>query len=154
MKKEYVLIFVRHGDDILLVQKNRPSWQAGLFNLPGGKIEPHEAPIMAAARELHEETDLLAFYLKEVGWVDGDGYQIYVFAAVSHHPEHAFSKTDELICWMNYRDALLSPQLIPNLRIMIPLLMAGVDSWVMRPVTSRPLAEDWNVSVAPQLNAA
>lgn len=44
--------------DVLFVIKNRPDWQAGKLNFPGGKIEPGEKPLQAALRELAEEAKL------------------------------------------------------------------------------------------------
>lgn len=49
---------------ILLIQKNKPAWQRGLLNLPGGKLERKlllfkESPEKCAAREFQEETGLI-----------------------------------------------------------------------------------------------
>jgi len=41
---------------VALVRKNRPEFQAGLLNGPGGKLEPGEQPIDAMIREFREET--------------------------------------------------------------------------------------------------
>ena len=50
-----VLVILRHQDQILLLQrKKEPNY--GLYVPPGGKIEPHERPRDAAARECEEET--------------------------------------------------------------------------------------------------
>jgi hypothetical protein len=44
------------GAKVLLVEKNRPEWQAGLLNAIGGEIEPGENPHDAMVREFEEET--------------------------------------------------------------------------------------------------
>lgn len=45
---------VRDGR-LLLAQRNRPPELAGLWELPGGKVEPGESPAAAVRRELREE---------------------------------------------------------------------------------------------------
>ena len=41
--------------DVVMVTRKEEPWA---FALPGGKVEPGEEPLMAAVRELHEETNL------------------------------------------------------------------------------------------------
>ncbi len=48
------LMFIRDGDDILLIRKLR-GIGAGKINAPGGKIDPGESPLEAAVRETGEE---------------------------------------------------------------------------------------------------
>jgi ADP-ribose pyrophosphatase YjhB (NUDIX family) len=48
-------ILIVDGDKYLLVMEGKPGRQ-GLFNLPGGHIEPHETIAQAAIREAKEET--------------------------------------------------------------------------------------------------
>jgi len=50
---------VIRGDHILMVRRRNPP-SAGLLALPGGKIEAGETLLQAAARELMEETGVLA----------------------------------------------------------------------------------------------
>lgn len=45
-------------ENVLLILKDRPVWQAGNFNGIGGKVEAGELPIDAMVRETFEETDL------------------------------------------------------------------------------------------------
>ena len=59
----YVLCYAHpkgyaYFEHVLLIEKKRPDWQVGRFNLPGGKIEDGETIHQAASRELMEETDL------------------------------------------------------------------------------------------------
>lgn len=50
------LLFYRSDDlYIPLVLKNRPDWQQGWFNAPGGHIEKGETPVDAVVRKMYEE---------------------------------------------------------------------------------------------------
>lgn len=52
-------IAVIRGADVLLIQRGKPP-MAGIWSLPGGRIEPGEAAAAAALRELAEETSVEA----------------------------------------------------------------------------------------------
>lgn len=54
----YVAGFAFHREEVLLVRKKMPRWQAGLLNAVGGKIEDGETPCAAMVREFVEETTL------------------------------------------------------------------------------------------------
>ena len=56
--KRYVIgfMFDNSMENVCLIQKNRPGWQAGKLNGVGGHIEPGEFPIDAMVREFCEET--------------------------------------------------------------------------------------------------
>lgn len=57
--KRYVLGFVfdRRYNNVLLIEKARPNWQAGKLNGLGGKVAEGESPAAAMVRELREETN-------------------------------------------------------------------------------------------------
>ena len=60
MTKQYVncIIFDNRLRKVVLIKKNRPDWQKGLWNGVGGKIEANETPKEAVVREVKEETGL------------------------------------------------------------------------------------------------
>lgn len=57
----YVLGFVFDdtGDNVVLIRKTKPAWQAGKFNGVGGKIEEGEGKKTAMVREFHEEAGVM-----------------------------------------------------------------------------------------------
>ena len=58
---EYTLgfAFSKNFNSVLLIQKNRPEWQAGHLNGIGGKVEPFDKnEFHAQAREFHEEAGI------------------------------------------------------------------------------------------------
>jgi len=48
---------VRRGDSVLLIQRKHPP-MAGAWAVPGGFVDQGEEPVLAALRELEEETGL------------------------------------------------------------------------------------------------
>lgn len=60
---EYVVgfLFDRNHDYVVLIEKKRPGWMAGLLNGVGGGVEPGESPEDAMRREFKEETGVEQF---------------------------------------------------------------------------------------------
>lgn len=56
--KKYVVgfMFSQGLDEVVLIRKNRPLWQKGLYNGVGGKVEEDEHQDDAMQREFEEET--------------------------------------------------------------------------------------------------
>jgi 8-oxo-dGTP diphosphatase len=129
----YVIVIARTkaGGRIAVVQKKRPSWQAGRFNFPGGKIEPRESPVEAAAREMWEETGVTLSLdsLRPVAQMLRPGdFELYVFAAETPDIANVETKTDELITLVD-EDTLRgwSPaQCLENLAWMYGMAFDGV----------------------------
>ena len=73
-------IVVRNGKVLLLREPGD-----ALFQLPGGGVETGELPISAAARELYEESGLVASYLEYIGeYCDFWGGAIEYWGQVQH----------------------------------------------------------------------
>jgi 8-oxo-dGTP pyrophosphatase MutT (NUDIX family) len=133
---EYVLIDVKFagnywefGDDkVLLMEKTKPAWQAGRFNLVGGKIEEGESIEEASIRELKEETGL-----------DGEGFKLYGKILFNGGCVHCvgFTVFNDIVeeseegkaIWLDLNDAFVDSRLIPNLKVIIPLIRSGVVGW-------------------------
>jgi 8-oxo-dGTP pyrophosphatase MutT (NUDIX family) len=135
---EYVLILcsryhaTKEQYQVLVVLKNRPEWQAGKYNLIGGKVED-ELPDVAAKRELFEEAGLKASKMVLMGTLHGETEKegvvqsniIYCFkalledgyAALEPRPEET-----EPVFWMSMEDVLNNKRLMPNLRVIIPMM--------------------------------
>lgn len=121
----------------LVVLKKRPDWQAGRYNLPGGKIEEGETPQDAARRELREETGVESDPPRVLGQVFGNDYTMYVcdcpYPGYVRHPfiPHPFAPTDEPASWLDLEVVLTSPLVLPSLRLLVPLCRARAEGWTI-----------------------
>jgi 8-oxo-dGTP diphosphatase len=102
--------------NVALIEKNRPDWQKGRLNAPGGKIEKGETPLQAVTREFREEAGA------EITWrqfaeMTGDGYRLYCFT--SRDKAEIQTMTDEKVGW--YPLDNLPANILPNARFLIPL---------------------------------
>lgn len=121
---EYVVGFLFDTNhDTVLIRKNRPAWQAGKLNGPGGKIEPGETPHEAMAREFLEETGVgFARWLK-YATLTNILTQVKVHFFVGRtYPEilyQARKTTDEPVEFWNVENSTPDDAL-PNLHWLIP----------------------------------
>ena len=93
----YVLgfLFDLEGKQVVLIQKNRPEWQAGFYNGVGGKVEKNESHKEAMQREFLEETGLKVSRSdwRRAGKIIAEDYIIHVFTA--KHRFYNLAKTQE-----------------------------------------------------------
>lgn len=131
--KEYVLVYPKffNSDKVLLILKERPAWQKGRLNLVGGKVEPNEKPEEAAIRELQEESGLGASKIEKCGEIIGVDCVVHCFVtdiklAGELKPRE---EEDEYVCWYSWNEIKNDYRLMPNLRIIIPLLHTQTKGW-------------------------
>ena len=123
------LIFVTHGDDVLLVRgAPHKGWWAGRLNGVGGHIERGEDVFTSAQRELREETGLAevedvrlaAIINAQLG--DGpNGILLFVFTARATSRQVVASDEGTLE-WIGCADLDAQP-VIPDLRVLLPRIL-------------------------------
>ena len=119
---EYVvgLLFSASRKSVVLIKKNRPKWQKGLWNGVGGHVEPGEQPLDAMRREFLEETGMAVDdWEHRVVYMGGD-YRIDFYYAVHEYIWHVKTITDERVQAWLLNDL---PQTVPNLRWLIPVML-------------------------------
>lgn len=115
-------MFTHKADVVVLIQKNRPEWQKGLFNGLGGKIEAGETPAQAMSREFYEEGGLMYVPWDHYATLIGESCEVYVFRGFSSLSDGVYSRTDEKVSAfpVNY---LPLGKSVPNLSFLIPLAL-------------------------------
>lgn len=68
-----VAAVIREGDRVLLLERNPADYLGGLFELPGGVVEPGETLPQALRREVAEETGLIISAIDH--YLDGFDYR-------------------------------------------------------------------------------
>ena len=130
------LCFIRDGDRVLLLRRRHPPNQ-GLYNPPGGKIEPHEDPRDACLREVHEETGirLAGAALRAVVTVltRATGAQWLLFVFVADRPSGSADPiaTDEGdLSWVPLAEIPTLP-VVSDIPLMLPYLFTPQEGIVM-----------------------
>ena len=117
-------------DKVLLIKKDSPDFMKGLLNFPGGKIDKNESALECAVRELKEETGLTALSASVAGKVISKEDLIYCVKIKVDSSQEINPDQDETepVNWFDMK-ILDDNSLIPNLRVMIPLLRKDVSDW-------------------------
>lgn len=128
-EREYVCGFVINDVEkpwktqrIVLIQKTKPAWQAGLWNGVGGKVEAGESPQQAMIREFAEETGV-----RVTGWrlfaINRHGPNgVYMF--VSRQWVDAVHQTTDERPQIWEISVLKSGLVVPNLKWLVPLALS------------------------------
>lgn len=127
MKKYVLCVATINYEEVILIKKNRPAWQDGFYNFPGGKIEESETSDQACIREFLEETgidtsrnsvDWCTWY--QVGQIIGYDYVVDIW----HSDYETFNKvktmTDEEVVKVKISDlSNMRSQLIHNVSAIV-----------------------------------
>ncbi len=123
---DFVLGFIHWHSSVLLIEKNRPEWQAGLYNGLGGKIHPGENPLDAMIREVKEEAGVTT-----EGWrqfaelVLRDGGKVFCFELKMQGNQTTANfrtMTDEKVVWC-FINRLHPPLLVSNLQWLLGMAL-------------------------------
>ena len=129
------LLYSIDGQQVVLIQRTRPSWQAGRVNGLGGGILVGETPASAARREVREECGVdVAEWVEVLVWDDAE-YRMHVMRATSERANEARTMEDQEVFLANV-DALPA-NVIDNLRWLVPL---ALDRDVGMPIEVRSAA--------------
>jgi len=127
----YVLGFMLSPDEteVVLIRKNRPTWQAGRLNGVGGKVNSGEGYYEAMVREFEEETGVTEREWTHYADMEGIDWNCRVFYSISEKYLDAQTMTDEQIVVENVDAAcgLDSAQAISNLKWLIPLAINSAE---------------------------
>lgn len=95
--QNYVLgvLFNHDLTEVVLIRKNRPKWQAGFFNLPGGKVEPGESAVEAIQREIEEETGINTPDWDHFATMVGSKFRVDIYANYMESLVDVKTLTDE-----------------------------------------------------------
>lgn len=117
------LLFTPDRRRVVLMRKTRPAWQAGRVNALGGKLAPGESVGAAAEREVREEAGVVipAAEWEELLVWDDPVYRMHVVRAAHAEAERARTAEDQEVFLADV--AALPPELIDNLRWLVPLAL-------------------------------
>jgi 8-oxo-dGTP diphosphatase len=122
--------FLKKGNQILVGQRPETHSLAGLWEFPGGKIEPGESPEVALARELREELGIEA----EIGSLKlaathsyGDVNILILFYDVTFWKGEVKAKHHLALEWI-HPEELKARQIPEANRKMLPLLLDKIGS--------------------------
>jgi 8-oxo-dGTP pyrophosphatase MutT (NUDIX family) len=120
---------------VLLIRKNKPTWQVGLLNGLGGHVEDGESPAAAMRREFREEAghDFTAW--ENFATMSGPSFRITFFRLwldfeTAFQVPGTFETNEGKVKW--YPTRLLHEQeTIPNVQFLVPLAGYRHDKYVM-----------------------
>lgn len=87
---------------VILVEKNRPAWQASCLNGVGGKIEPQDASVHAAmSREFHEEAGVMTqpAEWEEFATLRGPDFTVHMMRTFSDDWHRISTQETEQVRW-------------------------------------------------------
>ena len=97
---------VVHNNKILIAQRKKTMKQGGLWEFPGGKIEPNETAIECICREFMEELGMVVYvgdYLEEMTYTYPDigDFHFDVYWATCDSPNPRKMEAHEQIAWVD-----------------------------------------------------
>lgn len=130
------------NDQLLLVEKLKPDWQAGRLNGIGGKVEFGEEPVLAMIREWSEEVGSPHTSWEEFCRIEGANFGVHFYKGKTEMPHWARLKerdTNDVGEKLVTVGKSLVPQMrtIPNLKWLVPLAFDDIYEPVAHVVNRR-----------------
>ena len=102
-----VIVAMKDNDTILMVKQYRYAISKVSLELPAGKLEKGEDVLLAAKRELHEETGYIANNWKSLGFIHTTpgicDEKLYLFLATDLQYDNPCPDEGEIICHYEYK---------------------------------------------------
>lgn len=120
---------IGYNSHVALIMKQRPQWQRGFLNGPGGHVEDGENSKDAMIREFEEETGIHEEHWKKFATLNcvGGTAEVDFFKGFILGRPYLTSRTDECVNW--YPVHLINElPIIQNLKWMIPLAIHYEDN--------------------------
>jgi 8-oxo-dGTP diphosphatase len=125
--QKYVLgfAFSNGGENIVLIEKQKPDWQKDFLNGIGGKVEKGESSKNAMVREFREETgvetnsDDWDYFAK----LKGDTYEMNCFRIYTDDVYKAATMEGETVSLLGIDTAFQSGKLIHSLQVLLPMAL-------------------------------
>jgi 8-oxo-dGTP diphosphatase len=117
---------------VVLIQKNKPQWQAGQLNGVGGKIEAGEEQVEAMRREFKEETGVDIPVWEHYALLMFPEANLYVYRAFNNLIFESETQEEEEVSWYHVNDLIHGEyKVIPNLRWLIPLALENTRDVIL-----------------------
>jgi len=128
---KYVAGFLidQRKQNVALIRKARPAWQAGRLNGIGGHIEPGETAQAAMRREFHEETGAGTPLWQPFATVLGDWGTVEFFRLFEDAPFGVLRSTTDEPVEVHRIDQMPWDECLPNLSWLIPLALYTHDRY-------------------------
>jgi len=120
-------MFNENKTDVLLIEKQKPLWQAGKFNGIGGKVEEGETSVDAMIREFKEETGIECNQWKYIISMGGEDWNVDVFTCADDAVFNALTIEQETVNLIPICDIEQYP-IISNLLWLIPMCLDNNDN--------------------------
>lgn len=135
------LPFTAVADRVALIRKNRPDWQAGKLNGPGGKLEAGETAVEAMSREMAEESGVA---IPPESWTliavkQDEDVRVDIFACFDDRVGAAVSLTDEAVSLHAPNDPIIDTDGLEHIRLLVDHALKR-DGRILSLPTSRPEA--------------
>lgn len=120
----YVLgfLFSQNRQQVVLIRKTKPDWQAGKLNGVGGKVEDGEHPAVSMEREFLEETGCVVKDWQLFATMRFKSAEVFCYRAFGDAGIAADGK-EEVPGWYFVDSAVQRNDPIPNLKWLIPLAL-------------------------------